>query len=280
MQEKRFLGINDLYLTFSKGLEGRFGLNLEDKTIEEIAEKAKNDLVKNKKPVKNPTIIRLAGQSGSGKTTQLLKTIQATINTDEYVHMAVRLFATMHPEYDELLKKFGAETIREETNGFAILVVFKVLEKLIAEKYNILFEITILEPDFERYFAELAKKNNFRIVHNILAVPKEISDGFIKKRETSIGEENKRVVYTKTSNYFFDVLAKTLKAMIDFEGIYDENDLFIIWSIFQKKELYVNSHMTKEGFKIFERERKKIHKKILLEKSLFEYKKNFLKKYL
>ena len=160
MENSRKNCIDFIYKIFANDCKNDKNLEFENKYFNTIADNCVKELTQNKKSAEKPFLIRLGGQCGSGKTTQLLPAIKENLKDDNYIHLAVRLFADKHPHYNKFLDKYGQGLIREKTNGYALLCLFKVLEILIQNKYNIFLEMTILDPDFEEYINKLAKKYN------------------------------------------------------------------------------------------------------------------------
>ncbi len=255
-----------------------------NKEFENIADEVFLDLTKNIKKNENfPYLIRIAGQSGSGKTTQLMPAIKTSLDKiqQNYILLAVRNFAKYHPNYNELLAKYGNGLIREKTNGFALTLLVKVLEKLIENKYNILFEVTLLEPIFEEYLIKILKKNNYIINFNILAVAIELSDKWINERQNKKGNEVNRIVFKSSSSYFYDVLPKALNILVNNE-FFDKKDSIIIWNAFDEVPCLETNVFDNNILNIFEKYRKIRTIEINDEKQLLESKiafyENFYKK--
>lgn len=204
----------------------------ENKVADEmIFDIAKNNFLKlTQGKTKNHKIIRLAGQSGSGKTTQLLPTANAYCKKHGIcpIRFAVRDFAPLHPNYNELLQEFGKEQIREKTNGFALRCLLISLILAIDEGYDILFEVTLLSRPFEDFIFLHLYKNNYSCLFLVLAVNKEISDYFIHERSLHSVIEAKRVVYKASSDYF----EKALCDEISYFAQAHKNERVIIWSAY------------------------------------------------
>ncbi len=254
MEHLREKAVDFIYKVFAKDClnnELSFNSDLYLKTIDGIY----NEITKNVTPVNDPFMIRLGGQCGSGKTTQLVPAIKSTINCTNYIHLAVRLFAKCHPYYDELINKYGIGLIREKTNGFALLCLFGVLEKLIKNKYNILFEVTILEPEFERYIINLAKNYNYSFSFHIMSVPFVISNNFANERTNSNGNEKNRIMPKETLDYFYDVLSRGINEIINNAKLFNENDYVIIWNITDSEPVLVTNKFDINVLNIFNKYR-------------------------
>lgn len=196
-----FQDFNEIFDHFKKTF--CWECDIDERTVFDIAKNNFEKLSAGK--TKNKFLLRLAGQSGSGKTTQLLPASNALFEKHQMnpIHFAVREFATLHPNYSEIVEKFGKKEMREKTNGFALKCLLVSLAFAIEQGYDILFEVTLLSHEFEDFVLNLISKNNYNALFFMLAVNKEISNLFIERRKAaSSGAEANRVVYKSSSNYF------------------------------------------------------------------------------
>ena len=177
-------------------------------------------------------LYRLAGQSGSGKTTQLLPAILAAIAPKKPVVLAVRNFAKYHPKWDDIHAGCEASQMREKTNGFALKLLAAVLELLVRDGYLITMEVTLLATEFEEFVSELLRTHGYSVYFQILAVGKAISERFIAKRKNS-GEECGRVVARESINYFYDILPVGLNYWAS-----HSNPMCCVWTAFHKEPIY------------------------------------------
>lgn len=199
-------------------------------TIEKQASLACKKLCEGKD--KNHKLTRICGQTGSGKTTQLLwaveqKNKELSLNP---ITLGIRCFAKFHPKYGELLKEFGANEIREKTNGFALKCMIVALKILLDDGYDILLDLTLLDPAFEKYVLSLETQNNYSVTYHILAVNTAISKQFLSERQKSSG----RIVYDSSTNYFNDILNKGFKFVCD----NDQKNLCFVWTAFDKSYVF------------------------------------------
>jgi predicted kinase len=202
--------------------------------FEEIVKVCYQKMIKDVFSVKNPYLLRIAGQSGSGKTTQLLPSIESILDKN-FIKIAVRNFALYYPDYNN----FSKDIVREKTNGFALLLLFRVIELLIKDKYNILFEVTILDPNFEQYLNELAKQNHYTLHFHVLSIPLKKSTEWIEKRQKETG----RIVLKSSANYFYDILPISLSKILNYDFLTKE-DKFYLWNAFERAPVFQD----KKGF--------------------------------
>lgn len=149
---------------------------------------------------------RLAGQSGSGKTSQLFKSHSSVLKKMGMspIHIAVRNFAKFHPDYKQLSTKCDC---RELTNGFALKVLICVLDMALNNGLDIVLEIALLDKRFEKLIIQRLKQNKYRGFYHILAVNKLLSEIFIFKRKIATS----RTTFSSSSDYFYKTMQKTLK---------------------------------------------------------------------
>ena len=183
-----------------------------------------SEYVQKLKSQKNPFLIRVAGQSGSGKSSQLVPALESVLQRQEYIKINVGMFAPFHPKY-AVWKDVAPSDVRERTNGFALRSLYLFYCYCIKHHFNVLLDMTLLEPEIEYYLNWLAKCHGYHVEMHILAVPKKVSSYFIHKRQRSIG----RVVSAKSANYFFSVLSRALKSLIGL-NYWNKKDKLWLWS--------------------------------------------------
>lgn len=172
----------------------------------------------------SPFLIRIAGQSGSGKSSQIAPAIESSLQNKCYVKINVGSFASFHPKYDEW-QKSCPDQMREKTNGFALRALVMFYKHCILNRVNILFDMTLLEPEIDLYLMTLAQKMNYKIQTHVLCVPRKISNLFIHLRQLKTG----RLVKASSSDYFFNALAPCLSALTH-SGLFTSKDKLILWS--------------------------------------------------
>lgn len=170
---------------------------LNQKISENIFDNIKNDIFKNKKPVKNPEIHIVVGQAGAGKS-NLTKIILekysniVLLNTDHYkkYNPLKNLIMDNHP------LMFGYLTALD-----CFLHRDKLYEKAVSENYNILIEVSpsTKEKLFNIDLEEL-KDKGYKVVFHILATSIQNSLLSIFERyERELSSENKTAKLTDLS---------------------------------------------------------------------------------
>lgn len=252
--------------------------DIDTSNFNQIANRVFIDMIRNVKSSVNPFMFRIAGQSGSGKTTQLLPSIQK-ITDKNFVNISVRIFAKYHPRYNELLLNYGESMIREKTNGFALLMLFRIMELLIKNRYNIIFETTLLDNTFEEYLFKLSKKNNYTIHIHTLSISQKISNLWIEYRKNNSLTEKNRVVLKSSSDFFFNILPITIKNIIEY-NFWNKTDKIILWNGFSNNPIYIGKiKNNKDVFNIFQEYREIDNFKIQDKQKLLNAKIRWFKKY-
>lgn len=216
------------------------GVWADDTAPEIVIQKAKlavADIVAGRNYTRVKRTYRLAGQSGSGKSTQLLPTIlkveEGKGNTP--VVIAVRTFAKYHPRYDELTATLPAGTIREATNGFALKCTCAAYAMLLQQGYLTVLDLTIMDHWFESFMLSQVQSNNYDAEYHILAVNKDLSISFIEKRRKDINSpEHGKIVNASSIDYWYGALPRGIKFLSENDA---RNNCFI-WTAYSMQPLY------------------------------------------
>ncbi len=183
---------------------------------------------------------RLAGQSGSGKTSQLYYATSKYCSQKNIkpLHLAVRNFCEYYPDYQSIPVKQR----REKTNGFCLKMLLFVLKFALESGIDIILEIALLGKNFEKYIIFMLKKQNYHSIFQIMSVNKLISDILLFKRKLKSG----RQTLSSSANYFFCVQNKSFKYVSK-----NFDCPAIVWSAFNFEPVYFGSLKTcrKDFFK-------------------------------
>ena len=211
--------------------------NTPDDVVIKCATRAVADMLKSNDFCQQPRIYRLAGQSGTGKTTQLLPTVTKIeeMRGNKPVTIAVRNFYTYHPQYKQLLAEHGTGEIRERTNGFALKCLAVAVKQILEMGYLTILDVTILAPQFEEFINTQIQSNGYTAQYHIMAVNRRQSEIFIRKRKGDIASvESGRAVHKATANYFYDILPRGLEYL----GRTDRRSTAIVWTAYDKVPIY------------------------------------------
>mgnify|MGYP001050054950 CR=1 FL=1 len=182
-----------------------------------------------------PFCMRLVGQSGSGKTTQLLPAVKHLFEERgiNAIELSVRKFVKYHPHLDAIRANYGEALLRENTNAFALSLLTRVLPKLLPYRYPIIFEVTLLSPVYEAYVQSLLQAHHYACDYQCLAITQADSDAWIQARCQS----TQRRVLIKSSQFFF----KTLEPALHFLQTAALNSRCFIWNRYRLEPLVISS---------------------------------------
>ena len=133
----------------------------------------KSDEAYDKTPVrsKKPVALLLGGQPASGKTT--IQRMQERIDSN-FIIVNGDEFRRDHPNFEEIQSTYGKDSVTY-TQPFSNAVVEGLIEKLSAEKYNLIIEGTLRNPDTQINTSNMLKEKGYRVELHVMAVDKETS---------------------------------------------------------------------------------------------------------
>lgn len=177
---------------------------------------------------KNRHFIRIAGLSGSGKTTQILPAVEAYCkkNSFEPILIAARRFVKYHPHYEEIKEFYGDENLRKMTDEFATIMLFLTLSELIKGGYDIVLDVTLLDPEMENILLTLLKAGNYETLFLMIAVSPTVTEKFLSGRAWRHSRE--------TELEFIRATSKALEFYVDNAPEFR----IIIWSVYDKPPVY------------------------------------------
>ncbi|MCL1839824.1 zeta toxin family protein [Candidatus Saccharibacteria bacterium] len=144
---------------------------------------------------------RIAGQSGSGKTTQLLPAVEVWFAEQDCrpIFVTAGRFVDYHPFAEEIEVEYGSGRLREMTDEVSTILMFLVLRELIKRGYDMILDVTLLDPLVESFLTGMLREAGYESRMSFVAVSKVISDEFIAKRQGKSG----RVVAKSTAAEFW-----------------------------------------------------------------------------
>ena len=177
---------------------------------------------------KNHRLIRIAGISGSGKTTQILPAVEAYCKKNNYepILMAARRFVEYHPHFQEIKEYYGDENLRKNTDEFATIMLFLTLSELIKGGYDILLDVTLLDPEMESILLKLLKAGNYEMLILMIAVSPTVTEQYLSGRAWR---------HTKETEQEF--IRATDKAL-EFYANNAPDIHIILWSVYDKSPIY------------------------------------------
>lgn len=132
---------------------------------------------------KNRRLVRVTGQSGSGKTSQLTPAVEAWFGKDKPVLVAARRFVEYHPYVNEIRAAYGEKNLRKNTDEFSSTMLFLVLNQLMREGYDIILDVALLDVMAEGILIEWVKENNYEMLMTMVAVAPSVAEKWLGGRE-------------------------------------------------------------------------------------------------
>lgn len=185
---------------------------------------------------KTNELVRIAGQSGSGKTTQLLPAVEAYFKNSNKnpILVAARRFVEFHPNMEEIKNEYGEENLRKKTDEFSTIMMFLTLNSLTSQGYDIILDVTLLDPKIEAVLIGMLMKNNYNFWLTMVAVSPKITEQFLGARAWRHTKETEQefIRATNLALNFYKQTAPDMRVVIwnvwDTTPIYDgkiENSL-------------------------------------------------------
>ena len=180
------------------------------------------------KSTKSRHLVRIAGLSGSGKTTQLLPAVEAYFKKQQLapVLVAARLFAPYHPHYQEIESHYGAENVRRLTDEFSTIMMFLVLTELTKGGYDIILDVTLLDPAIEQILISLLAAGNYTHFITMIAVSPEIAELHLGSRSWRHSRETEQEFIRATSEALAFYADKTPATRIILWDTYDSEPIY------------------------------------------------------
>lgn len=177
---------------------------------------------------KNHRFIRIAGLSGSGKTTQILPAVEAYSrkNNFEPILMAARRFVEYHPHYQEIKDYYGDANLRKMTDEFATIMLFLTLSELIKGGYDVVLDVTLLDPEMEDILLELLKAGNYESLFLMIAISPTVTEKYLSGRAWRHSKETE-----------LEFIRATSKAL-EFYATNAPDIRIIMWSVYDKPPIY------------------------------------------
>lgn len=177
---------------------------------------------------KNRKLIRIAGISGSGKTTQILPAVEAYCEkyTFEPILIAARRFVKYHPHCEEIKNFYGEENLRKNTDEFSTIMMFMALVELFKNGYDVVLDVTLLDPEVEGLLLDMLLAMEYEAMFLMIATSPTVTANFLKDRAWRHTKE--------TEEEFIRATEKALK-------FYAENApdfRIILWSVYDKDPIY------------------------------------------
>lgn len=177
---------------------------------------------------KNRQFIRIAGLSGSGKTTQILPAVEAYCEKNDYepILVAARRFVEYHPHYQEIKDFYGDANLRKMTDEFATIMLFLTLTELLKGGYDVILDVTLLDPEIEAMLLKTLKATNYQMLLLMIAVSPTVTAHFLAGRAWRHTKETEEEFVRATSH------------ALNFYAERAPDMHIILWSVYDKPPIY------------------------------------------
>ncbi len=191
-----------------------------------ILERAVADLSRG--ATRNRQMIRVAGISGSGKTTQILPAVDAYCarNRLRPVLVAARQFLKYHPHYQEILDYYGERELRKMTDEFVTILLFMALARLTAQGFDIVLDVTLLDPKMEAILLKYLKAADYRLMILMVAVAPAVTEKFLAGRAWR---------HTRATEEEF---IRATELALEFYAKNAPDARIVIWSVYEEPPAY------------------------------------------
>lgn len=177
---------------------------------------------------KNARLIRVAGLSGSGKTTQILPAVEAYCEQNSYkpILVAARRFVDYHPHLQEIRDYYGEENLRKNTDEFSTILMFMTLVELFKGGYDIILDVTFLDPKIEGLLLKVLSSEKYKALFLMIATSPTVTEHFLSGRAWRHTKETEEEFIRATSKalQFYAESAPDLR--------------IIIWSVYDEPPVY------------------------------------------
>ncbi|MBQ9017450.1 zeta toxin family protein [Candidatus Saccharibacteria bacterium] len=174
------------------------------------------------------TFIRIAGLSGSGKTSQILPAVEAYCKKRELspVLVAARRFVEYHPHYEEIKDFYGEANLRKQTDEFSTIMMFLVLNLLTKHRFDVILDVTLLDPAVEQILLHMLARGKYQALLLMIATSPTVTEHFLGGRSWRHTEETER-----------EFIRATRKAL-DFYAEHSGDTRIILWSVYDEAPIY------------------------------------------
>ena len=203
-----------------------------------ILQKVVQDFTKEK--TKTKKFIRIAGLSGSGKTSQILPAVEAYCekNNLKPILVAARKFVEYHPHCEEIRKEYGEENLRKKTGEFSTIMMFLTLNALTKKGYDIILDVTLLDPEVEQILIKILKEGSYSPLFLMIATSPTVTEYFLKDRGWRHSKETEE-----------EIIRATSKAL-EFYAVATPDLHVILWSVYDLDPIYDGK--IKDSLRIFD----------------------------
>ena len=199
--------------------------SLNDEKFQMYYNYAYNTLIAGKRASENKTLIIVGGQPGAGKT-RLLPIAKMELNNNVVLVDFDELKA-FHPNYIEVCSKYN-EVAHSILHSDANKVKNMILDRLIEENYNVIYEGALRDTEGFIEFAKKFKEKGYSIKLAVLAVPKLESycSETLRYALSLVQQITPRWVNKNAHDAAYEGVTRTVSEFIE-RGITNDIDVFV-----------------------------------------------------
>lgn len=205
----------------------------------EILKKVIGDFTDGKTKSKN--LIRIAGLSGSGKTSQILPAVEKYCEAKgiEPVLVAARRFVEYHPHFAEIRDFYGEENLRKKTDEFSTIMMFLSLNALTKMGYDIVLDVTLLDPKVEGILLKMLKGGDYKAMLLMIATSPTVTEHFLGGRSWRHSKETEAE------------FARATTEALEFYASSSPDMTAVFWSVYDLEPVYCGP--VKDGLATFKK---------------------------
>ena len=147
-------------------------------------------------------------------------------NGFEPILMAARRFVEYHPHYEEIKEYYGEENLRKMTDEFATIMLFLSISELIKGGYDIILDVTLLDPEMESILLRMMNANEYEKMLVMIAISPEIAEKHLKDRAWRHTKETEQE-FIRATTKAMEFYAKNIGEMRT-----------IIWNTYEREPVY------------------------------------------
>ncbi len=173
---------------------------------------------------KNKKMVRIAGVSGSGKTTQLLPAAEEyfAVRNMKPVLVAARRFVEYHPHCQKIKDYYGEENLRKMTDEFGTIMMFLCMQVMVAQGYDIILDVTLLDPAIESILLKALGESKYDSMILMIAAASEVVEKHLSGRSWRHSKETEQE-FIRATEQAMKFYAKTMPNMrVIMWNVYDE----------------------------------------------------------
>ncbi|MBQ2660538.1 zeta toxin family protein [Candidatus Saccharibacteria bacterium] len=173
-------------------------------------------------------LFRIAGLSGSGKTTQILPAVEAYCEKVALhpILIAARRFVEYHPHYSEIKDFYGEKNLRKMTDEFSTIMLFLTLSALTEKHYDIILDVTLLDPKMEAILLKMLTASNYQTIILMITTSPTVTEHFLSNRAWR---------HAKTTEQEF---IRATSEALNFYATKSPDLRIILWSVYDRPPIY------------------------------------------